>query len=191
MNKTPILFKLVLLIYVLALIVNKANAQNFKGFNAFKQLIEYEGQRYLMKEIHEITSENYDNLKIDKIIKEVDTAEGFMLVITSYVFNGRNGIVITSFNSTSFNDINYQFTNLHLTDKEYLNLYNTCISLGKENIAKNEHLLKKISNRLTVDINNVDGFIFYTLWVDTNNRHTFSKSKWEKAYKKHQKFIGK
>lgn len=192
MKTKIIIFRTIILICV-SIIIAQTNlkAQVFTGFKAFSQLIEYEGQRYLMENIYQITTNDFDKLKIDKTIKEVDTDEGFMFVLTSYIFNGNSGIVITSFNSTNFSNTQHLFTNVHLTDKQYRELYNTFIILAKNTPTFYEHFLKKYSERLIADVNYTDGGIYYTLWVDYHNRHTFTKAKWDRAFKRYEKFITK
>ena len=179
------------LIILLIIINTNLNAQVFQGFKAFKELIEYEGQRYLMDDIYEITSITFDQLKVDKRIKEVDSDEGFMFVLTSYVFNGKSGVVITSFNSTNFQNTKHQFTNVHLTDEEHTEVYNIFISLKENKPATDVHILKKYNERLIIDVNNQGGVLSYTLWVDTHSRHTFTQSKWDRAFKRYEKFVGK
>lgn len=178
-----------LLAIVLLTTTHATKAQTFKGFSAFKELIEYEGQRYLMENIYQITPDDFDILKIDKTIKEVDSDEGFMFVLTSYKFNDKSGVVITSFNSTNFSDTRHLFTNIHLTNDQYIALYNTFIELEKSNPKSNEHILRKYNDRLIVDINSEAGIVYFTLWVDTYSRHTFSTTKWDKAFKRHKKFL--
>lgn len=187
MNK--IFLKLSITITLILSIANTLNAQVFKGFSAFKELIEYEGQRYLMEEIYDIKSEDFDKLKIDKIIKEIDNDEGFMFVLCSYKFNDKTGTVITSLNSKSFFNDRFEFTNVHLTHKEYLNLYKTFKKLEENDINNEEHILRKFNDRLIVDVNTSEGSVYFTLWVDVQNRHTFSRDKWDRALKRYNKFI--
>ena len=186
MNKNN---QLLILFSISVLISTTVKAQVFKGFSAFKELIEYQGQLYLMDEIYDITSNGFDKLKIDKTIKEVDSDEGFMFVLTSYKFNNNSGVVITSFNSTNFTNSKHQFVNVHLTNSEYDKLYNTFIELENNKPGYNEHILVKFNNRLIIDINNSEGGVYFTLWVDNYSRHTFTSSKWERAHKRYKKFI--
>lgn len=164
------------------------NAQVFKGFKAFKYLIEFEGQRYLINDIYEITSADIDKLKIEKTIKEVDNEEGFMFVLTSYIFNGKSGIVISSFNSTNFSNTKYHFVNIHLTHEEFMELNNIFEDLKTNKPEDNEHYLKKFNDRIIVDVHDRLGTLYFTLWVD-RNRHTFFTDKWGKTIKKYKKFI--
>ena len=183
--------KAIILIFLLTLFSQiTLKAQVFTGLTAFSKLIEYEGQRYLMEDIYEITSNDFDKLKIDKTIKEVDNDEGFMFVLTSYVFNGKSGVVITSFNSVNFSNTQRQFTNVHLTDKQYRELYNTFITFEKIKRDSYEHILKKFSSRLIVDIYFTNQ-LNYTLWVDYYSRHTFTKAKWDRAFDRYEKFTKK
>jgi hypothetical protein len=181
--------QLTLIVILIMTMANSIKAQVFTGFTAFKKLIEYEGQRYLMESIYQIKSEDFDKLKIDKTIKEIDANEGFMFVLTSYTFNGKSGVVITSFNSTSFLNTQHQFTNVHLTNDQYMDLYNTFKELEKTNPQYDEHILRKYNDRLIVDVNNKAGIIYFTLWVDYHNRHTFTTAKWDRAFKRYKKFI--
>jgi hypothetical protein len=181
--------QLILIFIVVLYSVNSINAQVFTGFSAFKELIEYEGQRYLMESIYQIKSEDYDKLKIDKTIKEVDSDEGFMFVLTSYTFNGESGVVITSFNSTNFANTKHQFVNVHLTNDQYQDLYNTFHELANKKPKPYEHILRKYNDRLIVDVNRGADYSFFTLWVDYHSRHTFTTTKWDRAYKRHNKFL--
>lgn len=181
--------QLLLILFIAMTIAPPIKAQVFTGFSAFKELIEYEGQRYLMENIYQIKSEDYDRLKIDKTIKEVDSDEGFMFVLTSYTFNGESGVVITSFNSTNFANTQHQFVNVHLTNDQYQDLYNTFNELANNNPKPDEHILRKYNDRLIVDVNRGADFTYFTLWVDYHSRHTFTTSKWDRAYKRHNKFL--
>ena len=187
MNK--ILLRLALTITLIFSIVNSLNAQVFRGFSAFKELIEFEGQRYLMDEIYDVKSEDFDKLKIDKTIKEIDNDEGFMFVLTSYKFNDMRGIVITSLNSKSFFNDRYGFTNVHLKHNEYLNLYENFIELEENDINNDDHILRKFNERLIIDVNKSEGIVYFTLWVDNQNRHTFSRAKWDRALKRYKKYV--
>lgn len=182
------ILQLSIIIFFVISSINTIQAQVFTGFKAFKELIEYEGQRYLMENIYQIKTENYDKLKISKTIKEVDNDEGFMFVLTSYTFNGSSGVVITSFNSTNFSSKQQKFVNINLTHDQYIELYNTFNELEKIQTQNNEHILRKFNDRLIVDVNNEEGIIYYTLWID-NNRHTFTRQKWDRAIKKYKEFI--
>jgi len=187
MNKS--FLRSALTITLILSIANIVNAQVFKGFSAFKELIEYEGQRYLMEEIYDVKSEDFDKLKIDKTIKEIDNDEGFMFVLCSYKFNDKTGIVITSLNSKSFFNDRFEFKSVHLTHEEYLNLYETFKKLEENDMDNEEHILRKFSDRLIVDVNKSVGAVYFTLWVDIQNRHTFSRDKWDRALKRYNKFI--
>ena len=56
---------LIIICFAIIFSVSKLNAQVFAGFTAFKELIEYEGQRYLMNDIYHIASDGSDRLKIN------------------------------------------------------------------------------------------------------------------------------
>ena len=181
--------KRVLQVILFSIIFSNLNAQVFQGFKAFKEMIEYKGQRYLMEDIYQITYTDFDKLKIDKTIKEVDNDEGFMFVLTSYVFNGESGVVITAFNATNFQKTTHLFTNLHLNDRKYTEVYNAFLELEKNKLRADEHILRRFNERLTIDVCNDNGFYNFVLWVDYHSRHTFTTSKWDRAFKRYQKFI--
>ncbi|MBP6532135.1 MAG: hypothetical protein KA285_02565 [Bacteroidia bacterium] len=195
--KTEIMLKLKVFLtaswLAISIVVNNfnANAQVFTGFNAFKNIIEYEGQRYLMDEIYEISIKDYDKLIIDKTISEIDAEEGFMFVLVSYKFNDKTGVVITSFNSVSFDNLHYQFRNVHLTNEEFTNLYETFWTLAKNKIADDEHMLKTFNDRLILDVYYEAGFLKYALWVDNYSRHTFEAAKLDKVITRYRKFVEK
>ena len=179
----------IILVLSATILVSFSHAQVFAGFGAFEKLIEFEGQRYLMEEIYEIKSTDYDKLKLEKTIQEIDRDEGFMFVLTSYVFNQKSGVVITSFNSTNFGNTSYQFVNVHLTYNEYVLLHNAFLELEKNKLNSNEHVLRSFNDELIIDVHNEYNYILFSLWVNNNNRHTLTKSKWEKAFKRFNNFI--
>ncbi len=187
--------RVLLSLAVLALIPSASSAQTFtgfggSGFGAFKQLIEFESQRFLMSEVFQISSGQFDQLIIEKTIQEIDETEGFMFVMTCYRFNGKNGVVLTAFNSKNLSNTTYGFRNVHLTQEEFVAL-STVIDGGLElKQAKDKiHHLKKFSDRLTVDLNVIDVGVYVTLWVDGISRHTFTDEKWERAKKRFQSFV--
>lgn len=174
---------------IILTVSSNLNAQVFSQFDAFKELIEYEGQRFLMDDILHLTETEIDELRIEKTIKEVDSKEGFMFVLTSYVFNGKSGVIITSFNSTSFQNDRYSFRNVHLLHKDFETLHNTFFELKSQNPKYNEHYLRRFNDRLIVDVTFENASTQFILWVDDLSRHTFSVSKWERAFRKYEKFI--
>lgn len=180
---------LLILISLFSIICRNLNAQVFSGFDAFKKIFEYEGQRFLMDEIYQIKSTGFDRMKIDRTIVEEDEHEGFLFTLTSYSYNGQMGVVITSFNATNFQKTNFQFVNIHLSHGEFIDLYNEFISLGKVKCVKGEHILKRFNERLLLDANiSEKGFVYYTLWVDNYSRHSFTPKKWETAFRRYKKF---
>jgi len=89
----------IVFVFILSLFSIASYPQVFKGLTSFKDAIEWEGQRFLMDEIYNISSESIDTLRIEKILRDVDSNDGFMIVVTSYTFNQKTGVVLTSFNS--------------------------------------------------------------------------------------------
>lgn len=188
------------IIYILLLISISATSQTFSGFNAWRKLIEFEGQRYLMSEVYNISKDSSSTLQIEKTIQEYDQNEGFMFVLTSYVFNGKTGVVITAFNSISLDNSHARFVNIHLSSAQFSSL-NSQIEILKSNSSsggpmgqkkKEERVLKRFNDRIIIDVlNQGDGFYKYSIWIDTYSRHTFGDAKWEKAFKKHKRFISK
>ena len=70
-----------------------------------------------------------------------------------------------------------------------MNLYKTFKKLEENDINNEEHILRKFNDRLIVDVNKSEGAVDFTLWVDVQNRHTFSRDKWDRALKRYNKFI--
>lgn len=182
--------KYILLLAITIIPFGAINSQVFTDmFDNYEKIIEYEGQKFLMREILNISSKDFDMLRIDKTIKESDKSEGFMFILTSYTFNGKSGVVISSFNATNFAQTNYSFVNVHLTDEEFTSLHNQFKELDDKLPTRNIHGLKIFDERLTIDVCRKTE-MEYTLWVDNYSRHTFTKMKWDKAYKRYTKFKG-
>lgn len=186
--------KILLSLFLLSTIL-EANGQTFKGLTAFKDLIEFEAQRFLMEEIYNISSEDEVSLKISRTIKDIDETEGFMFVLTSYVYDGQIGAVITTFNTTNQPEADYSFVNIHFTESEFENLYNSLKQIPVEELKEtDDHVLKRFNDRVILDKwvsgqSNDVLYIQYTLWIDNRTRHTFSRSKWDRAFEKHLKFV--
>ena len=180
----------IVIVLILSGISHNLNAQVFSGLGSFKNIIEYEGQRYLMEEVYKITSTDFDRLTISKTITETDYTEGFMFVLTSYIYNGKSGVVLTSFNSMNFQNSKLGFVNIHLSNEEYIDLYNSFNTLSENKLNIDDHLLRRFNDRLIIDANNDNGILYYTLWVDSN-RHTFLTTKWNKAFNLYNKYIEK
>ena len=174
-----------MLVILLLLICTTSYAQKFTGINALNQYILYEGQRFLMNEVYEIDTNSYDKLKIQLTISDTEIGEGFMFVLTSYKFNNNSGVVITSFNSTVSG---MDFENVHLSNQEFENLNNQIRKLSKIRKSFGEHHLKNFNDNILIDIS-FEEYVYYQLWINGKNRHTFTSTKWDKAIKKHSRFL--
>ena len=172
--------------------IQTTHCQVFTGLEAFKNIIEFESQRYLMNEVYGISTQKADQLAIDRLIVETDNTEGFMFVMTAYKFNGEEGIVFTSFNSRNFGNTEYHFINVHLSKAEFENLNLKAIELGENTKDKSFHQLFKFNERLTIDVfYNERDFASIALWIDQYNRHTFTTTKWDKALNRLNDFFKK
>jgi hypothetical protein len=178
--------KIVLLVHTLVLSMT-VNAQVFSGIDAFKRIIEYEGQRYLMEEVFQVKADGVDQLIIDKTIQETDYNEGFMFVLSSYKFNEKKGAIFTSFNSTNFQQTQKNFRNVNLTDEEVKKLNILLQKLSKSFGGYDRHALSKFNEEIIVDVESTYNGKMLTLWI-YGNRHTFSESKWDRAMKRHEVF---
>jgi hypothetical protein len=174
----------------------EVNAQNFSGFNAWKTLIEYEGQRFLMYNVFNINEENSAKLKLTKSIQEIDDDEGFMIVFTSYQYGDNSGVVITAFNSQNHVNSNFGFININLNQSELMSLNQAILNQVEDVIVNDVHHLLKFNDRITVDVHCTNqsqstGEKYYDiiLWIDGHTRHSFTPAKWNRALKKHQSFL--
>lgn len=173
---------------IILLHANQLIAQEFKGFDAFERAIEYEGQKFLLNSF-EITSTGYDLLKLDITAKEIDSQDGFMFVITSFVLNDEKGIVITAFRALDNNgqSIN-EFTNLLLTDLEYKQLNDSITKLG-QTVIPDVHLIQKFNTNIILEVKPQFDVMQYVFWINKNSRHSISAQKWERAFKRYSKFV--
>jgi hypothetical protein len=172
------------------------NAQNFTGFNSWKNLIEYEGQRFLMFDIFDLNAEDVDRLKLTKSIQEIDSDEGFMIVFTSYKFNANSGLVITAFNSQNHVNSDFGFVNINLSQGEVMGLHQEILRRAQDIGLEDVHDIIKFNDRITIDIHCVmesqsygEKYYDIILWIDGHTRHNFTKAKWDRAMKKHQSFL--
>ena len=180
----------VVFIIILSFFSIASYPQVFKGITSFKEAIEWEGQRYLMDEIYNISSESIDTLRIEKILRDVDSNTGFMIVVTSYTFNQKTGVVLTSFNSISFDNSKQIFRNVHLDSDEFNQLNKTILLLRSKSPYGDKHLISRFNNRIILDVKQpADRIYEYIIWIDNYCRHSFTESNWERAMKKHEKFI--
>lgn len=176
------------------------NAQTFTGsqWTALKNLAEYEAQRYLMTEIVDISKEGPNKLQLEKVFQDYDSDAGFMFILTSYAFEEKSGVIITSMAKGAFltEPINF-FRHLHLTTDELNRLNDLLESIGKGAVVINssktkwgepetQHL-QVFNERLIVDVD-IDPNFFtpdYSFWVDKMNRHKMTQKSWQKAVKRH------
>ncbi len=150
---------------------------------------EFEAQRFLMDEVYEISSTQIDKLRIDFTYKEIDS-EGFIFRLTSYEFNGNVGVVITSLNSFDVIGDLYKFRNIHLTKEEFENLNQKFVFLEIEQAGKYTNILQRFNERFIFEISRTTAHqIYYNLWVDNKSRHSLTKTEWNTAFKRFQKFV--
>lgn len=171
-----------LLVFLLVGLSINSFSQVFTGLDAIKKLSEFEGQRYLMNEILEISSHNFDTLLISKSITETDSDEGFILTIINYIFKGKKGVVISSASKTSILLNEFEFRNIHFTEEEFISLNQKIRSVEEKGSEKNSHYLLKFNNRLTVDIAKNRKSYYCILWIDNSNRHSFTNFEWQYVY---------
>lgn len=155
----------------------------------FEDLIEYEGQRYLMDEIYTISSNQIDELKTVQILNEVDLDDGFMFVMTSYLFNDNSGVVLTSFNGANYFKKEQYFRNIHLSSDEFNLLTKIYAELAEKKPRTGEHYLKAFNEQIIADVSYEVSDLIFILWIDKQNRNPVEQYKWERAYRKHRKFL--
>lgn len=162
-----------------------------QGFSTYSKLSEFEAQRFLMNEVYEISTTQIDRLRIDFTYKEIDP-EGFIFRLTSYEFNGKIGVVITTMNTyDNLSDNIYQFRNIHLSKEQFEELNKKFNFLNANIVDKNIRLIQRINDRFIIEITRTPSGIsyYYILWIDDKNRHTFKKEDWADIFMKFQKFV--
>ena len=176
------------------------SAQTFFGteWSVLKNLAEYESQRYLMSEIIELSNEKTGKLQLEKVFQDYDSDGGFIFLMTSYVYENKSGVVITSMaRGAIVTEPMTFFRHLHLSTKE-LNDLNTLLeemgetavdvnsSKTRWGVPETQHL-RVFNKRLIVDID-IDPNFFtpdYSFWIDIQNRHQMTYKSWKKAFKRH------
>ncbi|MCB0755882.1 MAG: hypothetical protein KDB98_09830 [Flavobacteriales bacterium] len=176
------------------------SAQTFTGsqWTALKNLAEYEAQQYLMTEIIEISKDNPSKLQLEKVFQDYDSDAGFMFILTSYSFEGQDGVVVTSMAKGAFvtEPVNL-FRHLHISTDELRKLDAVLEKIGKGavdinsgntkwGVPETQHL-QVFNERLIVDVN-IDPNFFtpdYSFWIDKVNRHKMTQKSWQKAVKSH------
>ncbi len=171
--------------------------QSWEGFNALEEMIEFEGQSFLMDEILEISNTQEDKFNITKIWRHRDQSEGFELVISSYRFNDDSGVVLTSFAEKVHylrgSEINY-FINIHLSSLE-LSQLNELVAIllsNSINYNKDDQLLRKFNERLTIEVSSVQSNWndpIVSVWIDNKRRHTLTKTQWQVMFSKHERYL--
>ena len=185
--------KMLLLVLLPFFVMNFAYTQTFVGFKAAKRISEYQGQRFLMTEVYDITSAKIDELALKETFVHEDNDEGFIIKINSYKFNEKRGIAISSFFSQSFNgELNY-YVNIHLSDNEFERLDRLINILMEKESEKPYHLLTRFNDRIVVDVkaNSNSSVPSIIIWVDNHSRHSFNKLQWKELIKQHNKFLDK
>ena len=164
----------------------------FSQFNSlYEKLFEFEAQRYLMSEIYEVNSSKVDELRIDHIYSENDGE--FILRLTAYDFDGKQGVILTSLNSYDVVGDLYRFRNIHLTREEIEDLNSRLNFMGINQRKKDVNLLQRFNERLIFEVaaSSVSGLINYNLWIDNLTKHSFTKDTWDKSFQRLQEFFQK
>lgn len=188
----PVVALATVIVALAAMIPQGLFGQSFKGYSAFKKLIEFESQRFLMEEKLQISSSNFEELRIDKRIEEIDDMEGFMFVLTCYRFKETCGVVLTAFNSQNLSSTTYGFRNVHLAREEFIRLHDIIVGgLGINHDKGGMQYVRRFNDRIIVDIYSNATGTFVTLWIDGLSRHTFTEEKWGRAHKRFQSFLEK
>jgi len=166
---------------------NKAFCQEFKQYQ-YEEMLEYYAQSFLMNEVYQINSNGYDSLYIDKLITEWDQHEGFAFTFIAYSFNDKIGMIISS--SRTAYPTGLEYTIIHLPNDEVLKLRKIIIEISsskqKENYAKR---LNRLNERIIVESTFVNNERAIVIWIDGHNRHSITLGKWERAYKRYEKFV--
>lgn len=167
-------------------------SQSFsQSFNMYEKKSEFQAQRFLMNEVYEISSTQIDKLRVDFTYKEVDP-EGFILRLTSYEFNGKFGVVITTMNTyDNLSENIYEFMNIHLSQEEFEDLNRKLTFLEISHSDKETNILQRFDERLIFEVagNPSSGSVSYNLWIQNENRHTFRKADWATIYNRFQEFV--
>ncbi len=164
------------------------SAQVFSGWKSFETLIEYEGQRFLMDNVYEVSSTNADTLIVEKLIKEVDSDEGFMFVLMAYKYNDNYGVVITTFSAQNFEKSIHKYRNVHLSYLQLSELNSKFEELAKQ-ISQTHVQLYRFNESMILETGDEGFGPYYRLWTHSESRHTFSDNKWQKAMGQFEKFM--
>ena len=163
-----------------------ANAQRFTGFKAAQRAAEYEAQRYLMREVFELTEQSDIELNLGECADFVDDDNSFIFRMTAFRWNEELGVVITSMvvkNDWNDSDL-WLFKNVSLSESEYNRLNRFTAELTQKVDRLNSHQIRKFNERIIVESNKDDfGEAEIVLWID-DNRHAFPIENWNAIYKR-------
>lgn len=154
-----------------------------------KGMLEYEGQRYLMEEVYDISTEEFEWLRIEKLVVETDNfSGGFLFAITAYKYKGNKGVVLTSFTPQSSNTS--IFFNIHLTQEEFNSILDDFESGSKLKGYEIDHFVKRINEQIVIEIGmGIESEPIYIFWINGIGRHKFGKIGFARMKKKYHDFM--
>jgi hypothetical protein len=122
-------------------------------------------------------------------VTETDNLSGgFLFAISAYKYQGKEGVVITSFTPYSAND--YTFYNVHLSKEGFDSILKD-FEMG-ENLKSYEgdHFVKRINKSVVIEIEmGIDSEPVYVFWINGVGRHKFGKIGFSRMKKKYNDFF--
>ena len=175
----------VAILFLFSSCVATKDASNLEdNYTAYKQVIEYEAQRYLIEEVLKVSNEEKVKMKIIEISRNIDTYSGNMFRMIAYSFEGKKGIVATAFNVLKFDkDRNIQFVSTNITPQEVEQINTFYSSIDAKSMDKNDFHIYNLNDEIVINIYKSYSNKKVELWLSELNKAEMSYRNWEQIYK--------
>lgn len=178
------------------------SAQSWDPIKSAEKQIAFEGRKHLFNRVFQVTTIGLDTLQTNIIWKDNDASDGLMVVIESYLYNSKKGVVITTWNESavfySERKRNYvrdkyitesnQFSVTHIDHIEFSKINDLINEIHRKinNNATDGSYLRKFSDSITIEyINSSKDEPKLSIWIDGNTSHSLRFSEWESLFAAH------
>lgn len=177
-------------------------AQNWNPSESAEKQIMVEGRRYLFNHVFKVTSVGIDTLQTKLIWNDNNASDGLMLMIESYVYNSKKGVVLTSWHESavfySEEKRNYvkdkyvtesnQFSVTHIKSEEFSRINDIVLEIKNAVKSTSIHrsFLRKVNDSITIEfITNDKEGSEVALWIDGFTRHNMTFNQWQAVFAEH------
>ncbi len=152
------------------------------NYAGYKRMIDVVAQRYIIKDVLNLSQEQKIQLKINEISEDVNTYGGNMSKMFVYSYGGKKGMVVTAFNVLNSSKGDASFTNTKLGPEDLKKLNEFYLSVDRRSMKADDFHVFKINDEVTVNMFKSFSRVKIVLLMSEMNMAEIFDRKWEKVY---------